>query len=200
MRKLLCLFAILTFTSSLQSDGTEKQGDTFQALKKVEGGYNIGDWDGSTILNSKGEVLTTVSVKANMLDFSHPASQSRSELLVTLYKAGVRRVNYSMEDFLVLNTEGRIGPPLSQGGFFQALKEREAGYDVRTFGESSLLDSKGTVLATVVSHDQQARLSFGPQQSLETLYDLGLRTFLTEPRGKWILVKDDRGMVTLRKQ
>lgn len=130
MSKILILSGILVLGNFVQSDSTKNQGGIFQALKQTEGGFNIGNWDGSRILSQKGDVLSTVTIKNGKLDFSRAPGQTRTDLLKSLYKAGLRKVFIAMEQFVVVSPQGEIGPAPSQNGLFQALKETDEGFDL----------------------------------------------------------------------
>ena len=200
MTRMLILSAMLVVSSHGQSDGTRNQNGIFQALKQTEGGYNLGNWDGSEILSQKGDVLTTVSIKNGKLDFSRSAGQTRNDLLKSLYKAGLRRIQISMEQFLVVGPEGHIGPTRPQNELFQTLREADDGFNLNTFENSSILDSTGKVLATLTSRDRKVTLSLAQGQSLESLYERGLRSFFTKAGHVVKLVRDDEGKVVLKEE
>lgn len=105
-----------------------------------------------------------------------------------------------MEQFLIVGPEGHIGPAPPQNGLFQALKETDDGFDLNTFEHSSILDSKGKVLVSFTLRDKKVTLALAPGQSLDTLYELGLRSFFTKSGQVVKLVKDDQGKVVLKEQ
>jgi hypothetical protein len=144
MNRLLSLFAILIVSTSFaQSDNRKNQNGIFQALKQTEGGINLGNWDGSRILSPKGDVLTVVSIKEGKLDFSRAAGQTRIDLLKSLYKAGLRIVHISMEQFLTVSPEGHLLAPAAQNGSIQVLKESDDGFDLSTTAQKTMLPQSG---------------------------------------------------------
>jgi hypothetical protein len=197
---MLILAAMLIVSSLGQSARTTNQNGIFQALKQTEGTFNLGNWDGSQILSQKGDVLTTVSIKNGRLDFSRSAGQTRNDLLKSLYKAGLRRVQISVEHFLVVGPEGHIGPTTPQNGLFQTLRDADDGFNLNTFEDSSILDSNGKVLVSLTSRDRKVTLPLGPGQSLETLYERGLRSFFTKAGHAVKLVRGDQGKVVLKEE
>lgn len=142
MSKILSLFAILVVTSFAQSDNTKNQNGIFQALKQAEGEINLGNWDGSRILSPKGDVLTVVSIKEGKLDFSRAARQTRTDLLRSLYEAGLRIVHISMEQFLTVNPEGHLLVPAAHGSI-RILRESDDGFDLNTIGQKPAPSQSG---------------------------------------------------------
>ncbi len=87
---------------------------------------------------------------------------------------------------------------LDAGRRVQALQETNEGFDLNTFEHSSILDSNGKVLVGLTLRDKKVTLALAPGQSLETLYELGLRSFFTKGGQVVKLVKDDQGKVALQ--
>ena len=144
MNRLLTLFAVLIVSTSFaQSDNTKNQNGIFQALKQTEGGFNLGNWDGSRILSPKGEVLTVVSIKEGRLDFSRAAGQTRTALLKSLYEAGLRIVHISMEQFLTVSPEGHLLARAAQNVPMQVLKESDDGFDLDTTAHKTTPSQSG---------------------------------------------------------
>ena len=198
MSKMIVLSAILAVSAFAQSDSTNNKSGIFQALKQTDGGFNLGNWDGSQILSQKGDVLAIVSIKDGKLDFSRAAGQARADLLKSLYKLGLRKVHFSAQQFLVVAAEGHIGPAPPQNGLFQALKEMKEGFDLNSFEQSSIIDSSGKLLGSLGLRDGRAILSPAPGQTLETLYELGLRSLFIKSGEVVRLIKDDGGEVVLK--
>lgn len=143
MNRLLTLFAVLIVSTSFaQSDNTKNQNGIFQALKQTEGGFNLGNWDGSRILSAKGEVLTVVSIKEGRLDFSRVPGQTRTALLKSLYEAGLRIVHISMEQFLTVSPEGHLLSSAAQNVPTQ-IKESDDGFDLDTTTHKTTLSQSG---------------------------------------------------------
>jgi hypothetical protein len=129
MNRLLSFFAILIATTVFaQSDTPKNQNGIFQALTQTDGSYNLGNWDGSRILSAKGDVLSVVSIKNGKIDFSRPAGQTRTELLKTLYAAGLRTVHISTERLLIVSPNGNL---------LAVLKETDGGFDLNTAAQKT---------------------------------------------------------------
>ena len=121
MKKILILCTILVAGCFIQTNGQK----IFQSPRiTADGHMSVSNWDGSQILNEKGEILTTISIKNGKLDFSRAAGQSRTELLAFLYKEGTRGVYTLNKEALVISPDGHIGPEIHQDGFFKPYRRR----------------------------------------------------------------------------
>lgn len=88
------------------------------------------DWE---LFGANDRLLTEITVKNGKIAFPGGAGQSRTEVLKTLYAAGVRRIYASILSPLAINSQGQIGPSFTaetQSRFFQAIKAKDGAYNV----------------------------------------------------------------------
>ncbi|MGZ5437121.1 MAG: hypothetical protein ACXWID_18005 [Pyrinomonadaceae bacterium] len=200
---LLTIGASSNFSASGQEVGLGKtvgENGVFQQLKQAnDGSFNIGNFDDSRILDAKNNALTTVTIRDGRIDFTKRTEQTRQSLLQLLYEKGVRMVYLSVKDQLTLTPQGRIGSPAGNNGIFQSLKESANGYSLDDWNGSDILDAKGDVLATVIVKSGQPNLAFTTNNSLKTLYQAGLRSFIDKPGSKISVEEDERGELKLNK-
>ncbi len=200
---LLTISASSNFSTSGQQVGLGKtvgENGVFQQLKQAnDGSFNLGNFDDSRILDAKHNALTTVTIRDGRIDFTKRTEQTRQSLLQLLYEKGVRMVYISVKDQLTLTPQGRIGSPAGNNGIFQSLKESANGYNLDDWNGSDILDAKGNVLATVIVKSGQPDLAFTTNNSLKTLYQAGLRSFIDKPGSKIRVEEDERGELKLNK-
>lgn len=174
-------------------------GQVYQALTSKDGTFNLGNWDGSRLLDEKtGKVLSTVTIAAGVVDFSRDGGESRSALLVRLYQQGLRVVHTSTTDSLFAQRFGALSPQGLQGTTAQILAENERGYPLVDWTQSVIADTNGTEIARMSVIGGQAALTPATGLTLAVLYDRGLRTVAVAPRRSLRLVADDAGVFGLR--
>jgi len=167
----------------------------------------FGQWDfASELFDAQGKSLTVITVKNGKLEFSRPAGETRQAFLKSLYGRGVKEVRVTVLGRLVLTEQGRIGlTAVGENEVFQALMEKEDGFDLANGAGSEILDRDAKLLATVSSDGGQPSLSLAPGQSLEGSHQAGLRFFYYKmqmiqgkPRARRVkLVRDESGQFKL---